>query len=68
MSQVSLYANWGHLLLKMQHSTTKQAKQKISANLGAKNDRKFPPILKQIMLIYLCANELGLSIRNSEIL
>jgi len=32
-SQVSLYASWGHLILKMQHSTTTQAKQKIYANL-----------------------------------
>ena len=32
-SQVSLDASWGHLILKMQHSTTRQAKQKISANI-----------------------------------
>ena len=31
-SQVSLYASWGHLILKMHHSTTRQAKQKISTN------------------------------------
>jgi len=29
-SQVCLYASWGHLILKMQHSTTRQSKQKIS--------------------------------------
>jgi len=32
-SQVSLYASWGCLILKMQHSTTRQTKQKICANL-----------------------------------
>ena len=32
-SPVYLYARWGHLVLKMQHSTTRQAKQKIRANL-----------------------------------
>jgi len=33
-SQIFLYASWGNLILKMQHSMTRQAKQKISANLG----------------------------------
>jgi len=33
-SQVCLYASRGHLILKMQHSTTRQSKQKISPNLG----------------------------------
>ena len=28
-----LYASWGNVILKMQHSTTRQTKQKISANL-----------------------------------
>ena len=32
-SQVSLYASWGNLILKMQHIATRQAKQKISTNL-----------------------------------
>ena len=32
-SQVFLYASWGNLILKMQHGTTRQAKQKISATL-----------------------------------
>jgi len=32
-SQICLYASWEHLILKMQHSTTKQSKQKISPNL-----------------------------------
>jgi len=32
-SQVYLSASLGKLILKMQHSTTRQAKQKISANL-----------------------------------
>ena len=32
-SQVFLFASWGNFILKMQHSTTRQAKQKISANL-----------------------------------
>jgi len=32
-SQVYLSASCGKLILKMQHSTTRQAKQKISANL-----------------------------------
>jgi len=32
-SQVYLYARWGNLILKMQHSTSRQAKQKICANL-----------------------------------
>jgi len=31
--QVFLYASWGNLILKMQHSTTRQAKEKISANI-----------------------------------
>ena len=31
--QVCLYASWGHLIVKMQHSTTRQLKQKISPNL-----------------------------------
>ena len=31
-SQVCLYASWGHLILKMQHSTTRQSKQKFSPN------------------------------------
>jgi len=32
-SQVCLYANWVHLILKVQHSTTRQSKQKIFPNL-----------------------------------
>jgi len=44
----------------MQHSTTRQAKQKTCANLDHHLSKK--------MLISLCANKLGLSIRNSEIL
>jgi len=32
-SQACLYASWGHLIHKMQHSTTRQSKQKISPNL-----------------------------------
>jgi len=31
--QVCLYTSWGHLILKMKHSTTRQSKQKISPNL-----------------------------------
>ena len=55
-AQISLYASWGNSVLKMQHSTTRQEKQKILSSL------------KQKMLISLCANELSLSIKNSEIL
>ena len=40
-SQVSLYASWGHLILKMQHRNTRQAKQKISANLDHHWSKKF---------------------------
>ena len=32
-SQVCFYAIWEHLILKMQHSATRQSKQKISPNL-----------------------------------
>jgi len=47
-SQVSFCASRGHLILKMQHSTTRQGKQKISANL----DHHWSKVL-----ISLCANE-----------
>jgi len=51
-SQVSLYASWGNLILKMQHSTTRQAKQKISSNLDHHWSKKYSFLCVQRNWVY----------------